>query len=131
LIFGTHFGTYFSAASDYDPASTGPKPGLAVSSESIRPRFGHLLYGSLSGASGEMLFFGRLIGTPSKFLNFMTCCRNMIFHEQRKISEIENPKSAPFSTKIGVWIDHTHKNIKKIYGKCRKFCNFKISHAEN
>ena len=43
------------------------------------------------------------------------------------MSEIENPKSAPFSPKIGVWIDQTHKNFKKICGKCRNFCNFKIS----
>ena len=30
-----------------------------------------------------------------------------------KISEIENPKSGPFPTKIGAQIDHSSKNIKK------------------
>ena len=59
------------------------------------------------------------------FLIFMTCCRNMIFHEQRKISEIENPKSAPFSPKIGVWIDQTHK-IKKKLRKMSKFLQYRM-----
>ena len=38
------------------------------------------------------------------------------FREKPFLSEIENPKSAPFSTKIAVWIDHTHKNFKNPVG---------------
>ena len=45
--------------------------------------------------------------------NFSTYCGKYDFHESRNLSEIENPKSAPFSTKIDVLIDHTSKNIKK------------------
>ena len=30
------------------------------------------------------------------------------YREIQFLSEIENPKSAPFSPKIGVWIDQTH-----------------------
>ena len=43
------------------------------------------------------------------------------FREIQFLSEIENFKTAPFSTKIGVWIDHTNKNFRKFCGKCRIF----------
>ena len=43
--------------------STGPKPGLTVRSESRVCHFGLLLYGTLSGASAEIYFFGRLRDT--------------------------------------------------------------------
>ena len=61
---------FFSGLSDYDPASTGPKPGLAVRSESRVWRFGLLLYGSLSGASGEMFFSCKLVCSGANYWNF-------------------------------------------------------------
>ena len=53
------------------------------------------------------------------------------FREIPFLSEIENPRSAPFSTKIGVWIDNTHKNFRKICGKCRNFWNIFLRASKN